>query len=114
MSLHDKITDGEAPGWQVPSADWEPIGVTVAYKELTCRAFSVWIRLHTFVPGQLKLGRVRLSRTLGISEPTFNRVARELVSKGYLAIESRAYKNRSTVRLARRARTGGFNSFINV
>lgn len=114
MSLLDRLPETANPEWRPPSTDWEPIGITAAYKELSCRAFNVWIRLHTCIPGQLKVGRVRLSRSLRISEPTFNRAVRELADKGYLVIESRAFKNRSTVRLARRARTGGTNAFVNV
>jgi hypothetical protein len=114
MSLLDQLPEPDVVEWRAPKSGWEPISITDAYKALTCRAFNVWIRLHLFLPGQLKIGRVRLSRALKISEPTFNRVVRELSDKGYVEVESRAHKNRSTVRLSLRARTGGHNAFINV
>lgn len=114
MSLLDRLPKNKAAPWQPPTPEFADVSITHAYQELSCRAFSIWVRLHTCTTQQLRSGRGKLSRSLNVSEPTFNRVARELLDKGYLAIDSRANRNRSIIRLVRRARTGGSNRFIKI
>jgi hypothetical protein len=115
MSLLDRLPKNNTPGpWQPPGPEFEAVDITQAYAELSCRAFGIWVRLHTCTTQQLRSGRGKLSRSLRVSEPTFNRMVRELLAKGYLAVDSRANKNRSIIRLVRRARTGGSNRFIKV
>ena len=114
MSLLDRLPKPKTTVWKPPTPDFEAVLISQAYNELSCRAFGIWVRLHTCTPQQLRSGRGRLSRSLKVSEPTFNRVARELLDKGYLAIDSRAHRNRSIIRLVKCARTGGSNRFMKI
>lgn len=110
--LLDRLKQPETK-WE-PKKPAEPVAMKDAYAELSVRAFATWVRLHTCTPMQLHSGRTRLSRSLGVSESQFNRTARELTTKGYLVIDSRANRNRSVVRLTKRARVGGANLFLNM
>lgn len=113
MPLLEPDEDHE-PAFRPRERPWEVVSIDEAYVELTTRAFGIWVRLHLFTPGQFKLGRGRISGKLKVSKATFDRVLRELVDLGYASIESRSYRNRTTIQLIKRARTGGSNLFTKV
>lgn len=106
--------ENHEPSWRAPARGWDVVSIADAYDELTSRAFGIWVRLHLCNSHQFKLGRGRLSEKFKVSKATFDRVLRELIDLGYITIESRSHKNRTTIQLVKRARTGGSNLFTKV
>lgn len=104
--------EGYVPRFRTRKEEWESVSLVSGYRELSRRSFAVWIRLHQCIPGQLKLGRNGLRKILCISMATWTRVLRELEDSGYVVVHSKAYKNRTTIELVKRARIRGQNFFV--
>lgn len=114
MGLVDRIPTKKVKPWVRPELGHEPVEMKEAYETLNNKTFAVWIRLHTCTARQLKAGRVGLSKALGLSESAFNRACREMIKSGYVRLNSRAYKNRTTLDLVKRARVGPSTRFVKV
>lgn len=111
MPLHDQL---ESRGEWRQRTEWEPVETKPAYNELSCRAFSIWVRLHACHPRQLRGGRYKLSQLLRVSEPTFNRAVQELQRNGYVKVNPRGNGTKTTFALLKRLRTKQAGFFINV
>lgn len=94
------------------SGAWESISIADAYEDLTRCAFAVWIRLHTFTPNQLGMGRAKLGRALGYSPDRSNVIIRELFHKGYIIPEPHGPGKSTTFHLTKRANIRGSAYFV--
>lgn len=87
--------------------------ISEAFEDLTSPAFAFWIRLHLTTDKELDSGRRGLAKTLGMKEPSLNRLIAELRRKGFVKVRrSEKNRRRSRIILARRAILKGRDRFI--
>lgn len=91
---------------------WEAVTIPVAFKELSHKAFAIWIRLMVVSDQTLRGGWRVFNTFIRMDDATSHRYVKELVDKGYLLVKSRGPGLPVRFIVKRRARIKGKSTFV--
>lgn len=93
---------------------WEPKQMQEAYKELSHKAFAVWVRLMAVSDQTLRGGWRVFMTFVRLQDVPCRRIVAELVAKGYMLVKNNGPGRPARFIIKKRCRIKGKSTFVRI